>query len=1411
MFLIFDTETTGLPKNYNAPLTDFDNWPRLIQLAWQLHGSKGELIEAKSFIVKPDGFVIPRGAEKIHGISTERAEKEGLDLSEVLAIFNHTIEQTKIVSGHNIEFDMNILGAEFLRMKMQTGLFEKKVIDTKDVSTDYCALPGAKGGKYKWPTLGELHFILFNEDFDAAHNASADVQATARSFFELIRKGIIKAATLGLDQEFVDEFKAKHPTTIQPIGLEVESFHEEKALEIKSELAELDEVSTNAELKENFTHLHVHTQYSVLDGLSNINKLFEKAKKNGMSAVAITDHGNMFGVKNFYNAARRSGIKPIIGCEVYVAQRGLERKESAIDGGGWHLVLLAKNETGYKNLMKLVSISWIDGFYYKPRVDKELIKKYSEGLIALTACLEGEVPDKLIHEGEEKAEQALLEYKSIFGDDLYLELIKHPTGDPEMDKKVFDDQVFVNNVLINFSQKHNIKVVATNDVHFIEKEDAAAHDRLICIGTGKDVDDPRRTRYTQQEWFKTRQEMAELFANIPQAIANTQEVVEKISIFELDHKPIMPEFDLPSGYKDAMDYLKHVSYEGAKYRYGTISEELSKRIDFELATISKMGFPDYFLIVWDFLKEARKMGVSVGPGRGSAAGSVVAYVLQITDIEPLKYNLLFERFLNPERISMPDIDIDFDDEGRDKVLEYVSNKYGKMRVAHLITFGTMAAKMAIRDVARVQKLPLSEADRLAKMVPEKPGTTLTAALKEVPEFSNELTDGKPAVQEVIKNALTLEGSIRNTGTHACGVIIGREDLYNYVPLSFVKDSVLGIATQYDGKNIESIGLLKMDFLGLKTLSIVKDTIANIKHSKGIDLNIETIPFDDQKTYDLFSRGDTTALFQFESDGMQKHLQALKPTRFEDLIAMNALYRPGPMKYIPNFIDRKHGREEIVYDLPIMEEILEETYGITVYQEQVMLLSRKMAGLTGGQSDSLRKAMGKKNFAEMEKLHLIFSEGCKKNGLPEDKVKKVWNDWIEFTKYAFNKSHATCYSYLAYQTAYLKAHYPAEFMAANLSHNLNDIKKITQLISESSRMGIEVTRPDVNESSLNFTVNKQGVIRFGMAAIKGVGEAAVEQIIEEREKNGLYKNVFDFAKRVNLRSVNKRSFQALAMAGAFDGFESTHRAQYFYKENDADPEFLEFILKHGASHQERQNSQQASLFGDMPDSFELIDPIMPECEPWSMAVQLHNEKEVTGFYISGHPLDKFKKTIDRFCTHEAATLKNESASLVGQTVSIAGMIIESNQRTSKNGSYYGQFVVEDFSGSISLMLFSEEYLKRKHLLSVGNNVFIQIKVEERYNQPGVMNLQIAEMMLLEETMNKLTKKINLFVNAEKTNDQDVSNLVQIINGNEGECALVLSIKNPENGKILSLKSDKRVNPSAFIKAIEPIVDVNILIN
>jgi len=1410
MFLIFDTETTGLPKNYNAPLTDFDNWPRLVQLAWQIHDEKGELVDVKNFIVKPEGFIIPRGAEKVHGITTELAQKEGQPLEFVLNEFNKVLQEVTVIVGHNIEFDLNIMGAEFLRKEIQTNMFEVRGVDTKEVSTEYCALPGGRGGKFKWPNLNELHVKLFGESFDAAHNASADVQATARCFLELIRIGVVAASDLKMDPAIVDEFRNINTKPFQSIGLEVTPFHEEIIIEEVSQADAGSEQHIHEDVT--FTHLHVHTQYSILDGLCNINKLVKKAKDDLMTAIAITDHGNMFGIKDFHETVTRAGLKPILGCEFYVARSSMKEKKSKMDGSGWHLVLIAKNKTGYHNLLKLVSAAWIDGYYYKPRIDKELLKQYSEGLIALTACLAGEIPDKIIHAGEEVAEEALLEYKEIFGDDLYLELQRHPTGDPEMDRKVFDDQVYVNNVMLGFAKKHNLKVIATNDVHFINEEDASAHDRLICIGTASDLDDPRRMRYTRQEWFKTQNEMKTLFGDIPESIANTNEIVDKVEVFKLNSKPIMPEFFIPDEFSTADEYLKYITYEGAKMRYGDINEDLQTRIDFELETIKKMGFPDYFLIVWDFLKAARDMGVWVGPGRGSAAGSVVSYSLRITDIDPLKYDLLFERFLNPDRISMPDIDIDFDDDGRNKLLEWVSNKYGKMRVAHLITFGTMAAKMALRDVARVQQLPLSEANRLAKLVPDKAGVTLTEALKEVPEFKYELEKGKPEVASVIKNAMALEGSIRNTGTHACGIIIGREDLVSYVPLTTVKESELDIATQFDGKFIESIGLLKMDFLGLKTLSIIKDTLENIKISKGIDLDIETIPFDDKETYELFGRGDTIALFQFESDGMRKYLKDLKPSRFEDLIAMVSLYRPGPMKYIPKFINRKLGIEKIEYDFPIMEEILKETYGITVYQEQVMLLSRKMADFTRGQSDSLRKAMGKKKLAEMAKLQVKFFEGCEQNGLQKEKVMKVWKDWEEFAKYAFNKSHATCYAHLAYQTGYLKTHYPAEFMAANLSRNLKDIKKITQLIGEANHMGIRVMRPDVNESSRDFTVTNGGVIRFGLAAIKGVGKAAVEQIIEVREKKGAFSDIFDFAKAVNLRSVNKRSFEALATAGAFDGFPDSHRSQYFYKENDNAPVFIETVIKHGASFQDKKNSPQASLFGQMEDAFEILDPPLPKCEPWSLIHKLRLEKEVTGFYISGHPLDEYRMTMDRYCNVEVNDLKNNLPEYTKNKVMFAGMVTETQQRTSKKGSPFGIFTIEDFSGSIQILLFNEDYLKRKHMLEEGNNIFIIAQVEERRHQPGNYDVRVVEMYLLPEAMNKLANTVTLTVNAIDIDDTLVKKLAKTAKEHAGNCILQIRVNDPEDGKSLFMKTSKlKVEPMAFVTEIKKLEKLKLLIN
>jgi len=1400
MFLIYDTETTGLPINDKAPLTDFDNWPRLVQLAWQIHDEKGELVEVKNFIIKPEGFVIPRGAEKVHGISTERALKEGEPLADVLSEFIKALQKITSVVGHNVEFDNTVVLVECLRQSLDCPLKEKKIIDTKEVSTNYCAIPGGRGGKYKWPKLSELHRKLFNEDFDAAHNAMADVQATARCFLELIRLNIITASMLGVPEAVVREFQELHTLPVQSIGLQVEAYGN-KPETIHKPQPDTETKSQKETPVQPFTHLHVHTQFSVLDGLSKIPNLIQKAKENGMTTVAITDHGNMFGVKSFHQAAIKAGIKPVLGCEVYVARRSMKKKESKIDASGWHLVLLAKNETGYRNLLKLVSAGWTQGYYYKPRIDKALLRKYHEGLIALSACLGGEIPSKIIREGVDKAEEAVLEFKNIFGEDFYLELQRHQTGEAEMDRRVFDDQQYVNNELLKLSRKHGIKVVATNDVHFVNAEDAGAHDRLICIGTARDLDDPNRLRYTQQEWFKTREEMSMLFADIPEALVNTQEVADKVEIYQLDHKPIMPAFEIPEGFENADTYLRHLTYEGARERYPELTEEIKARIDFELETIKNMGFPDYFLIVWDFLKAAREMGVSVGPGRGSAAGSVVAYCLKITQIDPVKYNLLFERFLNPDRISMPDIDIDFDDDGREKVLHYVSEKYGKEKVAHLITFGSMAAKSAIRDVARVQKLPLQEADRLAKMVPDRPGITLDAAMKEVPELKKELEHGKPEIASVLKNALLLEGSVRNTGTHACGIIIARDRLDNYVPVSTVKESVLEYATQYDGKYIEDIGLLKMDFLGLKTLSIIKDTLDNIKRSKNTEVDIDNVPLDDRETYELYSRGETTGLFQFESDGMKKYLQELKPTRFEDLIAMNALYRPGPMQYIPSFIKRKHGQEEIKYEVPVMEEVLKETYGITVYQEQVMLLSRLMAGFTRGQSDSLRKAIGKKKLAEMAKLKVEYLNGCEKNGISKETAEKIWKDWEEFAKYAFNKSHATCYSYVSYQTAYLKAHYPAEFMAAVLSRNLNNIDKITFFTKESERMGIEVLGPDINESSLQFTVNKKGQIRFGLAAIKGVGSSAVEDIVNEREKNGLYKSIFDLAKRVNLKSVNKRSFEALAKAGAFDAFEGTHRAQYFYKENENDPEFIEKIIRFAARYQQKKNSAQVSLFGDT-DELDIQDPPIPACEPWSKMVQLRNEKEVTGFYISGHPLDAYETTLKYLCNVDIARLRDHLHDYKNKEVVFGGMITSTLQRTAKNGSLFGVLTLEDYTGSMDFRLFKENYLKMKHMMVTGNLLMVRARVEaSRYNENQI-NINIHDMMLLEDALNKVMKKLILYIDPEFVSDELIDDLVKMKKDYPGNTQLLISTKTNDNKRPLVLTSKSgNIEPRLFLNHLK----------
>ncbi len=1142
-----------------------------------------------------------------------------------------------------------------------------------------------------------------------------------------------------------------------------------------------------------FVHLHVHTQYSILDGACHIERLVKKAVDDGMRGVAITDHGNLFGVKAFTEACKPyPDFTPIIGCETYVARRNFEDKTDMIDRKGDHLILLVKNKQGYSNLVTLISLAWTKGHYYKPRVDKALLKTYHEGLIASSACLAGQIP-KAIQSGDlDQAEQLILEYKEIFGEDFYLELMRHKTTDPTRDASVFQRQTMVNEALVELSAKTGVKLIATNDVHFLNEEDAEAHDRLLCINTGKVMTDENRLRYTGQEWFKSKEQMNALYADIPEALENTSEIIDKIEKFSLNRDPVMPDFKIPEGFEDADAYLRHRTYEGAARRYKEITEEIRERIDFELETIRKMGYPGYFLIIEDLLDAAREMGVSVGPGRGSAAGSVVAYSIRITDVDPLLYNLLFERFLNPDRISMPDIDIDFDEDGREKVLSWVVEKYGQDKVAQIITFGTMAAKGAIRDVARVHEMPLDEVNRITKLIPTRPGITLKQAYDEVPELKALRTSSNKLIAETLRYAETLEGSIRQTGLHACGIIIGKNSLIEHVPVTLSKESQL-LVTQYDGDHIEKVGMLKMDFLGLKTLAIISDAVKNVKNSKGVTIEIESIPLDDELTYKLFSQRRTTGIFQFESDGMKKYLRELKPNKIEDLIAMNALYRPGPMEYIPSFINRKHGREKISYDIPEMEKYLKDTYGITVYQEQVMLLSQLLAGFTKGEADSLRKAMGKKIEAMMNELKPKFIEGCKQNGHDEKVVIKIWKDWEAFANYAFNKSHSTCYAYVAYRMAYLKAHYPAEFMAAVLSRNLTDLKEITNFIEECKRMHLSVLGPDVNESELKFTVNKRGEIRFGMAGIKNVGESAVQSIVEERTKNGPFTSIFDLTTRVNSHAVNKRCLEALAKAGAFDGFENTHRAQYFFQEPGEESTFLEKVIRHAADYTARKNSSQQSLFGE-EEEIEMTELQLPECQPWSRIEQLKNEKEITGFYMTGHPLDDFKVEMNSFCSITLEKLKADMKEFRNKDISFAGIIIATANKIGKNGKPYGSFTLEDYLDSMNFFLYSEDYLKWKHLLDEGTYVHIKARVEARYDAPDQVRVKVTNMVLLNEIMEKNAKNLFVTLKLSDVNDELIDKTFDLAKRNKGKCNLRIRICDQDSDLTIDLPSRKfKVNP------------------
>ena len=1157
-----------------------------------------------------------------------------------------------------------------------------------------------------------------------------------------------------------------------------------------------------------YVHLHVHSQYSILDGEAPVKSLVDKAIADGMRGMAITDHGNMYGIKEFHdyvsklNEKKPEGekFKPIFGCEVYVARKSrlehLDKRDI-----GYHLILLAKNLQGYKNLIKIVSHAWTEGFYSHPRTDHSELEKYHEGIICCSACLGGEVPQLIMGGQMNQARETIQWFKSIFGDDYYLELQRHKATVPRANHETYEKQCLVNDALIQFARELDIKLVCTNDSHFVNEEDADAHERLICLSTGKKLTDENVMLYSKQEWFKTTAEMNQVFADVPEALQNTNEILDKVEFYSINHAPILPDFPLPDGFDNEDDYLRYLVYEGAKERWPELDDEHRERLDFELETIKNMGFPGYFLIVQDYIRMAPKLGCSVGPGRGSAAGSAVAYCLGITKIDPMKYDLLFERFLNPDRISLPDIDTDFDDDGRAAVLNYVTEKYGAEKVAHIVTYGTMAAKSAIKDVARVEDLSVAESNRLAKFIPSTPNEmpekepgkkykiTVKNCLECFPEFRHELDNVDPRVGETIRYAEKLEGSVRSTGVHACGVIIGRDDITDWVPVSTATDSdgEKIIVTQYEGGVIEDTGLIKMDFLGLKNLSIIKEAIANIKLNHGVEIDIEKIPIDDPKTYELYCKGRTAGTFQFESAGMQKYLIELHPTCFEDLIAMNALYRPGPMSYIPQFINRKHGVEPIEYDIPCMEKYLKETYGITVYQEQVMLLSRQLAGFTRGQSDTLRKAMGKKQIKKMEELEALFYEGGEKNGYDKKTLGKIWEDWKRFAEYAFNKSHATCYSWVAYQTAYLKANYPSEYMAAVLSSNLNDVDKLSKYMDECRAMGIEVLGPNINESYRNFSATKDGRIRFGLAGIKGVGVSCVDSIVEERDKNGTYKDIFDFVQRINTGACNRKALESMALAGAFDDFKEIKREDFF-EVNPRNETFSEILMRFGQRYQASQQEMQNSLFGAM-GGVEVATPVIPQAEPWSQLERLNRERELVGMYLSAHPLDPYYMEVTYGCNTPLAEVKSHADDL-NQELVMGGLVVVFQIRTGKKGGQFGILKIEDYSGSFECMLFGNKFVDYQKFGIPGFAIVVRGAYEKGYRDTDPPRFNVRTIDLLENLKGKMVNNLVISLN-----DRDLSNvdfLKQNLGANGDNCCdLYFRMKDQMSGNYVMLRSKKHI--------------------
>lgn len=1404
MYLIFDTETTGLPKDYNAPVSDSSNWPRLVQIAWQLHDDMGKLLEQSQYIIRPEGFEIPFNASKIHGITDEIAQEKGTPLEEVLQKFSASLDGVMYGVGHNISFDKNIVGAEYFRLSKHDPIANLPLVDTKDESTEYCALPGGRGGKYKWPTLTELHLHLFQERFDQAHNAIADVDATARCFLELIRKGVIAPKRLNQRADYTDRFSECNPDSFGMASKPVAARHDAVRKNEVSEI-QIQEAAQSALDCVPFVHLHNHTHYSILQSCTKIEDMLHFAKEQGMKSMAITDLGNMHGVFDFYVKAKKFGIKPIIGCELYVCS---DMRDKTKKDNGYRTVFLAKNLMGYSNLSQLVTQAHLEGFYYVPRIDKALLLNHREGLIVLSGGAYGEVPNLLLESGEKEARRSLDWWNKNFSNDFYLEVMN----------KSDDAQAHINRTFTAWSAEGVAQVVATNENYYISPGDAQTQDILSCIKNNEYLSTPVgkgrgfRMGFTERDlYLSSSVEVVDFFRDCPDAVANTLKIDDKIEEYPIEKEVILPKFDIPIKFLESVPeaknkevaYLRHLSYAGAEDRFDLMTDEVKHRLDFELQMIEKTGYPGYFLIVQDYIKKAKEMGVFVGPGRGSAAGSLVAYCTGITNVDPLKYKLLFERFINPDRVSLPDIDVDFDDEGRDEVIAWICKKYGHDKVAQIITYNLLKSKSSIRDTARVLQLPLSESNRLAKAIPNNLTLREIIGVNEkdpkffkdkalVKIYNSNKAEIQPIIDKyaakaslehkVLQQAVKLDGLCRSIGVHPCGLIIAPKKLSEVVPLTKSKDSEL-LLTQYDNNVVESAGLLKMDFLGLTTLTYLKKTLRIIEDRQGEKVDLDTIPLDDIKTYELFQKGDTVGVFQFESEGMQKYLIDLKPDNFDDIIAMIALYRPGPMDYLPQFIKRKHGLEDIVYDLPEMEEYLSETYGVTVYQEQVMLLSQKLAGFTKGQADVLRKAMGKKQVELLHKLKEEFKAGCEKKKYSLKVVEKIWKDWEAFASYAFNKSHAVAYSILSYQTAYLKANYPEEYMAALLSTSIQDQKKLKKFLEACRYMDIEVLPPDINESNYHFTVNKSGQIRFGMAAIKGIGRGAIGLIVSERSNGGMFRNFSDFLDRMDMKSLTKKNLESLIYTGCFEQM-GYHRAQFFHVDKNKSQNFLERALHSAQNH--KASSSSRGLFSNSENFY--IEDNIPDCPKNEPMRNLILEKEYLGRFVSSHP-NQLYAYLRKYV--ELSTLEDLEMAIDKESPSskkhwlVMGVVDEVKITKTQRGLSWVSFSLEDLKGRITVNLFDKNADQVKGILK-ENQVFIV-----GFDAKGLQGNSIvsSKVYSIDGFFAERVKSLGIRIDIDMLTEVLVDKLSKIISNHRGSKNLKLTIFEAQNDRQLELYSNR----------------------